>query len=72
MGAQGHGILSKDDFLGCGLPQAVSNKSAHYDFSFFLSVGLLKYRYPAIRFGPSNLFLSHNNENVRGGVIKPS
>ena len=35
-----------------------------------LSFGLWKYDIPVIRFALNNLFLSHNNESVRGGVMK--
>ena len=38
--------------------------------SVFLSFVLSKYGHPAIHFSINNLFLSYNNENVRGGVIK--
>ena len=33
-------------------------------------MGVWKSSHPAIRFALINLFLSHNNENARGGVIK--
>ena len=61
-------ILSvKKHLLQCQLHN-ISKESGTFEVS--LSVCLRKHHNPAICFAPNNQFLSQNNKNIRGAVIK--